>query len=240
MPDFPIEQGPGPGGYDASYRQCPCFWGTEPGRMVQLLAGSTLLAGAHVLDLGCGEGKNAAFLASLGCRVEAWDISAAALRNAKATWPDAPVRWFQKDALSISSEIRKFDVVIAYGLYHCLAPGVISQTIMNVQRVTAQDGYNIVVCFNSRKQANIELAHPAFHPTYLAHAEYLEAYSDWCMIVSSCVSYSATRGNCMRLSLGSLHSPMNGWSLSHHRFWTAWIDSRVLSAPRRSDAGTLP
>src|SRR6202042_3192508 len=87
--DLSAEEGPGPGGYDAAYRQCPCFWGTEPGRMVQLLARSTVLAGAHVLDLGCGEGKNAVFLASLGCIVEAWDISAAALSNAKAAWPDA-------------------------------------------------------------------------------------------------------------------------------------------------------
>ena len=60
--------------------------------MVRLLADSADLAGAHVLDLGCGEGKNAAFLATLGCVVQAWDISAAALDNAKVAWPDVPVR----------------------------------------------------------------------------------------------------------------------------------------------------
>jgi SAM-dependent methyltransferase len=138
-----------------------------------------------VLDLGCGEGKNAVFLASLGCIVEAWDISAAALSNAKAAWPDASVKWLQKDALDISKEFRKFDVIIAYGLHHCLPLDVIPQTIRCIQLATVQDGYNIAVCYNSRKHINIDLAHPAFSPTCLAHAEYLGAYSSWLIVASS-------------------------------------------------------
>jgi tellurite methyltransferase len=177
--EFTPDQDPGPGGYDASYRQCPCFWGNEPGRIVQLLADSVDLAGAHVLDLGCGEGKNAAFLASRGCSVEAWDISEAALANAKAIWPHAPVKWVQKDVSSIEAQGNKFDLVIAYGLYHCLAPNVIFQTIANVKKLTASGGYNIAVCYNNRMHLNMDIAHPGFDPTYLAHEEYLSAYGSW-------------------------------------------------------------
>jgi cyclopropane fatty-acyl-phospholipid synthase-like methyltransferase len=138
-----------------------------------------------VLDLGCGEGKNAAFLASQGCVVEAWDISAAALNNAKAAWPDIPVRWRHKDVLSITTDLRKFDLVLAYGLYHCLSPEAIISTIANVQRATVPDGYNITVCYNNRMQDNIASAHPAFHPTCLPHAEYVRAYTDWRTIEAS-------------------------------------------------------
>jgi tellurite methyltransferase len=153
--------------------------------MVRLLAASADLAGAHVLDLGCGEGKNAAFLAGLGCVVEAWDISAAALDNARAAWPDVPVRWLQKDVLSISTELRKFDVVIAYGLYHCLAPEAIFSTIKNIQLATAGDGYNIAVCYNNRMQVNISSAHPGFHPTCFAHGDFIRAYAAWHIIAAS-------------------------------------------------------
>ncbi len=183
--EFHAEPDPGPGGYDTSYQRCPCFWGTEPGRLVRLLADSTDLAGAQVLDLGCGEGKNAAFLANLGCVVEAWDISAAALNNAKAAWPGTPVHWLQKDALSIFTELRKFDVVIAYGLYHCLSSDAIHPTILNIQRVTAPGGYNIAVCYNNRSHVNISLAHPGFHPTCLAHADYIRPYTAWRIIAAS-------------------------------------------------------
>ena len=43
----------------------------------------------RVLDLGCGEGKNAAFLASRGALVEAIDSSELALANARSAWPSA-------------------------------------------------------------------------------------------------------------------------------------------------------
>jgi SAM-dependent methyltransferase len=170
---------PGLGGYDASYRQCPCFWGTEPGTIVRLLATLADLTGARVLDLGCGEGKNAVFLAQLGCKVEAWDISERALANAKRAWPAAPVLWRCKDAVSVSAEMRKFDLILAYGLFHCLPNSSIAETISHMQRITERNGYNIAVCFNDRNQINTQAAHPSFASTCLPHNYYQLAYSDW-------------------------------------------------------------
>src|SRR5699024_1680372 len=56
-------------GYDRGYRACPCFWGTAPSSIVQHAA--TLVAGTTAVDIGCGEGKNAAYLATIGYRVTA-------------------------------------------------------------------------------------------------------------------------------------------------------------------------
>lgn len=175
----PSPEDPGLGGYDASYRECPCFWGTEPGAIVRLLPTYADLTGARVLDLGCGEGKNAVFLAQLGCDVEAWDISDNALSNAKRAWPTAPVLWRCKDALSVSAESRQFDIVVAYGLFHCLSRSAIATTVLHIQRITEANGFNIVVCFNNRRQVNIQVAHPSFAPTCLAHNYYQFAYRDW-------------------------------------------------------------
>jgi tellurite methyltransferase len=153
--------------------------------MVRLLADSTELAGARVLDLGCGEGKNAAFLARLGCTVEAWDVSAAALENARAAWPDVSVRWFQRDVLSISAESRNFDLVLAYGLYHCLHREAIFSTIASIKRITALGGYNIAVCYNDRLHVNVNKAHPGFQPAYLSHEDYVRSYADWEILAAS-------------------------------------------------------
>ncbi len=138
-----------------------------------------------MLDLGCGEGKNAAYLARLGCIVEAWDISDAALNNARAAWPETPVRWQLKDALSISTESRKFDVIIAYGLYHCLPSETINKVINKVQLITNKDGYNIIVAYNDRRHINTGSAHPGFNPVLIPHADYLDAYINWSIIESS-------------------------------------------------------
>ena len=41
-----------------------------------------LPSGASVLDAGCGEGRNARFLAARGFRVDAFDVSAAGIEQA--------------------------------------------------------------------------------------------------------------------------------------------------------------
>jgi ubiquinone/menaquinone biosynthesis C-methylase UbiE len=168
----------GPGGYDASYRQCACFWGRAPGRLVAWLIDHFELTGKEVLDLGCGEGKNAARLAKVGCHVEAWDISDAGLGNAKRAWPNAEVRWILRDAMTITEETREFHIVIAYGLLHCLAHDSIQRMIRQMKRLTAPDGFNLVVAFNDRL-SDIRLAHPGFEPSLLPHLFYKKAYQTW-------------------------------------------------------------
>ena len=55
------------GGYDAGYLACSCFWGVEPGKLMQQLAAHIPdFTDFNVLDAGCGEGKNAAFAATRG------------------------------------------------------------------------------------------------------------------------------------------------------------------------------
>jgi tellurite methyltransferase len=136
------------------------------------------LAGAKVLDLGCGEGKNAARLARAGCDVEAWDISVAGLRNARRAWPNVKVKWLLKDAADLISETRKFQLVIAYGLLHCVEESFIATIINHMQRVTLPGGFNLVVCFNDRLN-DIELAHPGFRPSLLPHSFYERSYLGW-------------------------------------------------------------
>jgi 2-polyprenyl-3-methyl-5-hydroxy-6-metoxy-1,4-benzoquinol methylase len=167
------------GGYDEGYAISPCFWGRQPGSLVSRLVSVTKdCRGLKVLDAGCGEGKNAVFLASLGAQVRAIDISDLAIRNGQREFGKLEnLRWEIGDI--VTAEISEdYDIVIAYGLLHCLrTEDILSATLRKLQAATKSRGYHVVCTFNSRRQ---ELsAHPGFVPTLMTHNAYLNLYCGW-------------------------------------------------------------
>ena len=139
------------GGYDGGYKACPCFWGRHPGRLVEWLENHLDdFAGLSVLDAGCGEGKNAIYMARKGCTVQALDISELAIRNAKNAWHDYDdISWDVSDIRSIPLDTKHYDVVIAYGLFHCLSSRSDVESITRkLQEATKPGGYNLVCAFN--------------------------------------------------------------------------------------------
>jgi len=180
------------GGYEDGYRSCDCFWGREPGSLLQILPRfRPSLAGLRVLDAGCGEGKNAIAMARAGAVVEAVDCSEAAIRNALAAWPDADrVCWRVEDVMAVDLGHETFDLVILYGLLHCLSESEIRTLVHRCKLATASNGLHVVVAFNSRSQ-NLE-AHPGFDPTLLNHMDYLHLYSDWRIICENDSDLSET------------------------------------------------
>lgn len=174
------------GGYDNGYRMCPCFWGNEPGSFVRLLRDYIpCFLGLTVLDVGCGEGKNAVFFARDGALVDALDISALAIENGRRHWAGiAGIEWRVADVRDIDLPHNYYDVVIAYGLLHCMSSATeVRKAILRLQKATRAAGYNIICAFNDRRQ---ELhAHPGFSPCLLSHAQYLTAYSSWKVLKES-------------------------------------------------------
>lgn len=167
------------GGYDSGYLNCPCFWGESPGSLVQQLDSFIDYSlPLSVLDIGCGEGKNSIFFARKGAKVVAMDISEAALNNAKRAWKDHNlVNWILSDVRKSSIE-GKYDIVIAYGLFHCYESfEEIKSGINKIKMATKENGYNLLCAFNDRHQDLS--AHPGFSPTLLNHDFYEAAYSDW-------------------------------------------------------------
>jgi tellurite methyltransferase len=168
------------GGYDDGYSACPCFWGTEPGSFVRLLAKHfEHVSGRRVLDIGCGEGKNAAFFAQQGALVDAVDLSELAIRNGQKQWGHLTgICWRVSDARITEFQSQHYDVVVAYGLLHCLASATeVLSVLRRLQDATVSDGYLVLCAFNSRRQDLS--AHPGFNPCLLSHADYLCAFSGW-------------------------------------------------------------
>jgi tellurite methyltransferase len=167
------------GGYDEGYAACPCFWGREPGTLIKRLLGDfSNVAGLRVLDAGCGEGKNAHAFAARAAKVTAVDCSALALRNARATWPEDQIEWVKADVRDLKWPLQAFDLIIAYGLLHCLSSrSEIANLVSHFKAATRAGGRNVVCAFNARRQELV--AHPGFDPCLLAHSDYLTLYRDW-------------------------------------------------------------
>jgi len=88
------------------------------GRPQPVLAG--LDFHGDVLDVGCGLGDNAAFVAGQGLKVTAVDSSPTAIAQAAQRFPDSGVRFAVADATDLADHAASFDTVLSCALFHCL------------------------------------------------------------------------------------------------------------------------
>lgn len=79
------------------------------------------LDGARVLDVGCGNGRNARWFAQQGAVVTGLDIATGLLEAARPTMPPS-VRLLDVDVLREDLPSGPFDVIHDSGCYHHLAP----------------------------------------------------------------------------------------------------------------------
>jgi tellurite methyltransferase len=173
------------GGYEAGYAACDSFWGLEPGTYVRKLVQMVgPLSGMRALDVGCGEGKNAALLAKLGAEVTGVEICQLALEHAKGLHSCIAVKWVCADVTEESWPSEYFDIVIAYGLFHCMSSsGEIERLQLALSNATRIGGYHVICTFNDRDQDLS--AHPGFDPCLAPHEFYLQLYRDWRIVVVS-------------------------------------------------------
>lgn len=109
--------------WDEMYRSRPRVWSGRPNP--QLVAEAAGLAPGKALDLGCGEGADALWLAERGWTVTAVDVSAVALERAAAHAAEAGagdrVTWLQRDLATWTPE-EQFDLVSVQFLHSTVAP----------------------------------------------------------------------------------------------------------------------
>ncbi len=113
--DHPQREHPStPEQWDARYSERDQVWSGAPnGTLVAELDG---MAAGRALDVGCGEGADAIWLAGRGWRVTATDISAVALDRARqaARSADVDVDWRLADIAAGAPEPGGFDLVTTH------------------------------------------------------------------------------------------------------------------------------
>lgn len=82
------------------------------------LVGHYFTAGSRVLDIGCGEGTNAAFLLEKGMDVAGVDASESLIRHGLERYPGLTGRLHTSDALALDFADNTFDLVTVIGVLH--------------------------------------------------------------------------------------------------------------------------
>jgi SAM-dependent methyltransferase len=150
---------PSPETFDKLYRGEPAFEGApapagipwdihqaQPRLMeIEALGGFS----GEVLDIGCGLGDNAIYLASRGHSVTGLDGSPAAIEEARRRAADAgvSVTFDVADATNLSGYEGRFDSVIDSGLYHCLDDAGRQAYVASLYRATRPGARLHLFCF---------------------------------------------------------------------------------------------
>jgi 2-polyprenyl-3-methyl-5-hydroxy-6-metoxy-1,4-benzoquinol methylase len=103
--------------WDERYRTEELIWKADPNRF--LVEELDALAPGRALDVACGEGRNAVWLASKGWRVTGVDFSRVGLAKARrlATDRGLEVTWVEADVVEWQPPAASFEVVVVMYLH---------------------------------------------------------------------------------------------------------------------------
>jgi SAM-dependent methyltransferase len=148
--------------WDARYDRDDLIWTAEPNRF--LVAETADLGPGRVLDLACGEGRNAVWLATKGWRATAVDFSGVALAKA-ARLADAhgvELERVQADLLDYEPARATFDLVIVFylqlsdpGRTTVLRRAADAVTSRGTLLVVAHDSTNLVDGYGGPKDPSV-------------------------------------------------------------------------------------
>jgi SAM-dependent methyltransferase len=139
--------------FEASYRGGDAPWDIgRPQAEIVALAEAGLVVGS-VLDIGCGTGENALYLAGRGHAVFGLDGSATAIERArqKAAERKLPVQFHAWDALELGRLRKSFETVIDVGLFHVFSNPERRRYAQSLAEVTASGSDLFILCWSTEE-----------------------------------------------------------------------------------------
>ena len=166
--------------YDKKYESKDYYWGLRPSplcfEILKLLPPEKPL---KVLDIGCGEGRNAVFLARNGYDVTAFDTSVTGLEKTRILAEKASVniKTFNADIKEFRLK-ENFDIIFSTGVLHYIPEELRREIFENYKEFTNPGGLNVFSVFV--KKPFIEKA-PDAEPTACKwiSGELFTYYHDW-------------------------------------------------------------
>ncbi|MCM1523952.1 MAG: methyltransferase domain-containing protein [Ruminococcus sp.] len=133
---------------------------------------------SSVLDVGCGEGQNAVYLARQGHRVDAFDLSEHGIAKLKRRCEsfNVHVNAFTANLTAYQFE-RCYDMVICFGTLHFVAENEWKKFINHAKEYTNTGGIHIIQIFTDTVPASDDIA--PFAVGLSKDGELKKMYSDW-------------------------------------------------------------
>jgi len=193
--------------YEDRYRQEQYFWGLVPSNMCyDIMRLKPPVRRLRVLDIGCGEGKDAVFFARNGYEVSAFDITEAGLDKARrlADACGVEVNFFRADVCDYRPD-SEFDIIFSSGVLHYIPYHLRDEIFASYQSHTAVGGVHALNAFVAKPF--IPDAPDEDLPAWLwKSGELAMRYTDWrihhyIQKIFDCASNNVPHQHCMDVLL---------------------------------------
>lgn len=167
--------------YDEKYQMQDYYWGVQPSELcLKILKILPPTKPLRVLDIGCGEGKDAVFLARCGYQVSAFDLSETGVEKTKRLAEKAGVYVdaFKANLLDFRLE-KEYDILYSSGVFTYMPPELREEILSNYKQFTASGGINVFHVFV--KKPFIAKAPDEEKDYSWKSGELLMYYHDWYM-----------------------------------------------------------
>ena len=135
--------------YEARYQNGDYYWGFEPNRFCyEIMRRKPPVKPLKVLDIGCGEGKDAVFLARNGYQVSAFDLTDSGLEKGRllAEKCNTYVDFFKADIKDFRPT-QDYDIIFSSGVFHFIPPELRAEIIESLQQHTKVNGLHTINVF---------------------------------------------------------------------------------------------
>ena len=139
--------------YKNQSKPIPFFVNKPDENLVSYFASKQIRPG-NVLELGCGAGRNAIYLAEQGCSVVGVDLSEKALEWAKQRTQgmDINIEWICANIFDVALQENSFDFIYDSGCFHHIAPHRRSTYLALIQKLVKPNGYFALCSFEKHGQ----------------------------------------------------------------------------------------
>ena len=169
------------------------FGGGKPSKDVATIAPKIKLP-AKALDLGCGEGRNALYLAGFCFETSALDISVSGIQKLNTVAGE-----LRLNINAVVCDMRQytfnktFDLIVCEGCLHLIKHEEWSKIILKMKNSTASGGYNLVGIFTD--EAPEPEDQRGLMVGLFKEGELFSYYQDWQVIDSRTYAFEHTHPN---------------------------------------------
>lgn len=191
--------------YEDRYRVDGYYWGIEPNDLAfDVLKLKYPTRPLRLLEIGCGEGRDAVFFAKNGFIVTAFDATESGIEKAKrlAEIHQVEVNFFKADLKQFRAE-ETYDVIYSSGVFHHMPPQLREEIFENYRNHTAPGGLNAANVFVKKSYIPIPPDSDGDDDTWES-GELASYYRNWRMEVMkeeefACKSGAVPHRHCMNV-----------------------------------------